>query len=120
MSKSANAGELRTAVSFVNPAVGRETDSEGYPIESKPNVFGDGTKVMVKWVNAHGTEAFTALQLSLRDPATITCRYSDKITQKCLVYRESDPDPYEIISIDNVEQRNVWLEIKVQRKVGAR
>lgn len=28
--------------------------------------------------------------------------------------------PYEIISIDNVEERNQWLEIKVKRKVQAR
>ena len=118
MSKSANAGELRTPVYFKR--VERETDKEGYPIEKEVNVFGGDISVPTKWVNAHGSEAFTALQLSLREPATITCRYSPRITASCLVYRGADPEPYEIISIDNVEERNVWLEIKVQRRVPAR
>lgn len=118
MSKTANAGELITPVFF--KCVERVNDDESYPVEREINVFGEAEQVMVKWVNAHGTEAFTALQLSLREPATITCRYSPKITATCLVYRKDDTFPFEIISIDNVEQRNEWLEIKVQRKVPAR
>lgn len=118
MSKSANAGELRTPVYFI--IVNRTTDAEGYPLEEEVNIFGSGVAMPCKWVNAHGSEAFTALQLSLREPATITCRYSASITEKCLVYKGSDKEPYEIISIDNVEERNKWLEIKVQRRVEAR
>lgn len=118
MSKSANAGELRTPVFFMR--VDRADDDEGYSAQQKANVFGPGKVVRVKWVNAHGSDAFIALQMKLREPATITCRYSPKITPELLVYRSSDPKPYEIISIDNVEERNQWLEIKVQRKVKAR
>lgn len=118
MSKYANAGELRTPVFFKK--VVRETDAEGYPAEKEVNVFGDETAVYVKWVNAHGTETFTAMQLQLREPATLTCRYSPQIDAKCLVYRVGSEEAYEIISIDNVEQRNIWLEIKVQRKEAAR
>lgn len=118
MSKTANPGELNTLVSFIK--IVRENDEESYSQEKKVNVFGKDALVPTKWVNAHGTEAFTALQLSLREPATITCRYSPLITETCLVYRKGDDDPFEIISIDNVEQRNTWLEIKVQRRVPAR
>ena len=118
MSKSANAGELITPVYF--KSVERVNDKESYPAKREINVFGESKEVLVKWVNAHGTEAFTALQLTLREPATITCRYSPRITATCLVYRKGDDDPFEIISIDNVEQRNEWLEIKVQRRVPAR
>lgn len=120
MSKAANAGELRTAVYFLDPSAGRATDDEGYPTGSGGNVFGEGQAVMVKWVNAHGAEAFTALQLQLREPATITCRYSPLITARCLVLRAGDTEPYEIISIDDVEARGAWMEIKVQRRVSAR
>lgn len=118
MSKYANAGELRTPVFFKK--VIRKTDAEGYPAEEEVNVFGDKTAVYVKWVNAHGTETFTAMQMQLREPATLTCRFSRLIDEKCLVYRSGDTQAYEIISIDNVEQRNIWLEIKVQRKEAAR
>ena len=118
MSKSANPGELNTPVFF--KSVERVKDKESYPVEKEINVFGESVSVQVKWVNAHGSEAFTALQLSLREPATITCRYSPKITETCLVYRGDEERPFEIVSIDNVEQRNEWLEIKVKRRVPAR
>ena len=118
MSKYANPGELRTPVYFKH--IKRMTDTEGYPHEIPVNVFGENEAILTKWVNAHGTEAFTALQLSLQEPATITCRYSPLITETCLVYRKGDDKPFEIISIDNVEERNFWMEIKVKRKVPAR
>lgn len=118
MSKSANPGELRTPCFFKR--VDRVKDKESFTTEVEVNVFGEDVILPVKWVNAHGSEAFTALQLALREPATITCRYSPLITETCIVYRRGDPNPFEIISIDNVEERNTWLEIKVQRKVPAR
>lgn len=118
MSKNANAGELRTPVYFKR--IQRSTDAEGFPAETEINVFGEGERVLCKWVNAHGSEVFLAKQLELREPATITMRYSPLINEKLLVYRESDAAPYEIVSLDNVEHRNQWLEIKVQRMVSAR
>lgn len=123
MSKSANPGELRTKVYF--KSIEHSTDDEAFTQEKEVNVFGqteDGVDIpaRVKWVNAHGTEAFTAMQLKLREPATITMRYSPKINPNLLVYKGDDKNPYEIISIDNVEERCRWLEIKVQRKVAAR
>ncbi len=118
MSKSANAGELKTLVKIIS--VAHETDSEGFSNNTEKNVFGEGNAVFVKWVNAHGSEAFVAMQMQLKEPATLTMRYSDKIKADCLVYKGNDPEPFEIISIDNVEERCAWLEIKVQRRVKAR
>lgn len=118
MSKNANAGELRTKIYL--KAIERGTDSEGYPSEQEVNVFGDGKYILCKWVNAHGSETFTTMQLELREPATLTMRYSPLINETLLVYKENDTEPFEVISIDNVEERNIWLEIKVQRKVSAR
>jgi hypothetical protein len=112
MSKSANPGELRTPVEFKR--VKRSTNENGRRIEEYENVFGDGVIVNVKWVNAHGYEAVTAMQLGIRELATITARYSP------LIDRTGDDVPYEIVDVDNVEQRNRWLEIKVQRKMPAR
>ncbi len=118
MSKSANAGELRTAVYVMRTKRGR--DSEGYPIEVNENVFGKDVPLMVKWVNAHGSDAYIAMQMQVREPATLTCRYSPLITNDCLIYKGSDSEPYEIESIDNVMERNAWLEIKVKRREAAR
>ena len=118
MSKTANAGELRTPVYVIR--ISRDMDSEGYPVEIPVNVFGEKVPVMCKWVNAHGSDAYIAMQMQLREPATLTCRFSPLIKPDCLIYKGSDPEPFEIESIDNVEERNAWLEIKVKRREAAR
>lgn len=120
MSKTANAGELRTPIYVVKKT--RTYDSEGYPVETDANVFGDDAVLMCKWVNAHGSDAYIAMQLQARDPATVTCRYSPLITPDCLIYKGSmDSEPFEIVGDpDNVEERNAWLEFKVQRREAAR
>lgn len=119
MSKVANPGELRTKVFFVKNE--RLKDREGNFSDKETNVFGAGVPCMCKWVNAHGNEVFQTMQLEIREPATITTRYSAKLLDpKMIVYKADDPMPFEIISIDNVEEKNKWLEIKVQRESGAR
>ena len=124
MSKRANIAELRTAVYFKK--VVHRVNGNGFPIEEEQGVFGEGVggkgvPVMCKWNNAHGSEAWSASQLELREPATLTTRYSPLLDDAALIlYRENDPEPYEVISNNNVEQRNTWLEIRVQRKVAAR
>ncbi len=123
MSKYANAGELRIPVRFYR--VVRTTDAEGFSSEREVCIFGQDQEgrdqaVLCKWVNAHGTEVLAGMQLQLREPATLTLRFSPLIDQALLVYRNGDPAPYEVISVDNVEGRCRWLEIKVQRKEAAR
>lgn len=118
MSKSANPGELRTPVYI--KSITRRVNENGYPVDTETNIFGSDVPIMCKWVNAHGSEAFTAMEMKLREPATLTCRYTPLINRQCIAYKGSDPVPYEIISIDNVEERNKWLEIKVQRREEAR
>ena len=122
MAKSARAGELQTVVYFRR--VIKDTDEEGYPRQREEYVFTDrdGREqgIHCKWVNAHGTEVFSAMQLQIREPATLTMRYSPLISADMLVYKGMDPRPYEIISVNNVEDRGKWLEIKVQRKGAAR
>lgn len=111
MAKYVNAGELRTPVKFIK--IERTKDTDGYPIEVKKTVL----ETKCKWVNVHGTEVFTAMQQQLREPATITMRYSPLINAKLTIYK--DTDMYEVISINDVEDRHKWLEIKVQRKTEA-
>lgn len=117
MAKYANAGELRTPV-IVERCIETQ-DADGYPARAWENVFGQG-EYRVKWVNAHGTEVYESMSLDLREPATLTGRYSPLITPQCRIVKAGDPEPYEIISIDDVENRHQWLEIKVQRMVSAR
>ena len=123
MAKYANAGELRTIVYFKQ--VIRITDADGFTEETENNVFGQDefgqdVPVKCKWENAHGTEVFAGMQLKLKEPATLTMRYSPKINKQLLCYIKGDKNPYELISIDNVNNLGRWLELKIQRKEGAR
>jgi len=124
MSKEANAGELRTPV--IVEAFTDTTDSDGYKSKAWANVFGDDQTLKVKWVNAHGVEVYESMRLELREPATLTARFSPLITPECRILKAVDANKedaeqlyYEIISLDNVEDRDQWLEIKVQRMVKA-
>lgn len=122
MARQANVGELRTRIYIRR--LDKSSDDEGVAEERAESVFDPGAdgKERVwhcKWVNAYGTEAVTAMQLQIREPATLTMRYSDKIKADCLIYRLGDRSPYQIISVNDVEERHTWLEVKVCRKQAA-
>lgn len=123
MAKQASAGELRTRI-YIRKMV-KKTDSEGSASGREESVFPpgqDGKERMwhCKWVNAYGGEVFIAMQAQVQEPATLTMRYSPKIQPDHLIYKLGDPVPYEIISINDVEERHTWLEIKVKRRRAAR
>ncbi len=48
--------------------------------------------------------------------ATISMRYKSGIDEDCLIYKSGESLPYRIISVDDVEGRRRWLEIKVTKK----
>lgn len=123
MARQASAGELRTRI-YIRKTV-KDTDGEGSACERKESVFAPGAdggeRVWhCKWVNAYGTEAMTAMQFQIQEPATLTMRYSPLIRPDCLIYKLGDPVPYEIVSVNDVEDRHRWLEVKVHRREAAR
>ncbi len=121
MAKQAQAGELRTRI-YIRRTV-KASDHEGSPVQREESVFTPKDPERVwhcKWVNAYGTEVFTAMQLQVQEPATLTMRYSALIRPDCLIYKLGDPVPYEIISVNDVEDRHCWLEVKVRRMGAAR
>ena len=123
MAKRASAGELRTRI-YIRRVV-KKPDKEGVPIHQEESVLRpmpDGRERVwrCKWVNAYGGEVFTAMQAQVQEPATLTMRYCRQLQVDQLIYREKDPAPYEIISINDVEERHAWMEVKVQRRRAAR
>ncbi len=113
MSKGANPGEFRTLIEIKRKQ--QTQDAEGFPIIEWENVFGDA--VRCKWVNAHGQEVYENMRLDLREPATLTMRFSAMVTPECIICKRGDPQPYEIISLNDVLEQHRILEIRVQRKV---
>lgn len=114
MAKDARAGEMRTKILVQESRGG--TNSNGIEGET----WEDAVTRYCKWVNAHGSEVFDAKQAGLSEFATLTMRYTEKVTPTCRVFKGSDPRPYEIISVNDVEDRHIWLEVKVHRKVRAK
>lgn len=123
MAKRAGAGDLNTRI-YVRKTI-KTVDEDGVPREVEESAFppGPGGKERAwhcKWVNAYGNEVFTAMQMQVQEPATLTMRYSPAVRPDQLIYKLGDPDPYEIIGINDVENRHCWLEVKVRRKEAAR
>lgn len=118
MAKKASPGEMRTKI--IVEAYTETQDADGYPVKAWVNVFGAGKRRHTKWVNAHGTEAYEAMRMELKEPATLTMRYSPLIIPQCRITKVGDTEPFEIISMNDVENRHEWLEIKVQRVVSAK
>lgn len=120
MARQARAGELRTKIMVFDVASTGGQDRDGFRVGGKVNVFGADEVRFCKWVNAYGREVLDAKQLGLVEPATLTMRYTPKLTTTCEIYKGKDTQPYEVISINDVENRHMWLEVRVQRKVAAR
>ena len=114
MAKSAGAGELRTKI-IIEAKTGGRT-SNGYSGEEWANVFPDGRAVFCKWVNAYGSDVIEVRRAGLEEYATLTMRYTARLAPDCRITRAGERRPYEVISINDVEDRHVWLEVKVHRR----
>lgn len=110
MAYSANIGEMRTKVRFYK--IQKNRDADGFPAEILIDVF--GAPCWCKWVNTHGSELSEDMRLELKETATLTMHYSDKIDIEAVVIKNGIR--YEIISLNNVEEKNTWLEIKIKRR----
>jgi SPP1 family predicted phage head-tail adaptor len=105
--KVTNPGELRTQVTLQSRTVSTETGGFLTPAGSTIAV------VWARWVNTHGSEAWTAASMGAEQAATVTIRYRSGIDRTCAVLKGSDR--YEIVSIDNIGERSEYLELKVKR-----
>lgn len=132
MAKSAFAGEMRTKVTIQREDA--VTRPNGYTEMAWESIFPG--PVWCKWVNSHGTEVFDALRLELGEVVTLTMRYSPLVDIRCRVLHAGDaaavaaaPEAareelarklaYSIISLDNVEDKGEYLEIKLRRRSPA-
>lgn len=105
--KVTNPGELRTSVVLASRTVYK--DAGGF----QRSRFEAVATIWAKWVNVHGSEAWTANSVQATEAATVTIRYrSDVDLTNCL---DKNGKIFEIVSIDNIQERNEYLELKVKR-----
>jgi len=104
--KVTNPGEFRTRVTLKQRTVTK--DAGGFQKEALVTV----ATVWAKWVGVHGLEAWAANANNALRAATVTIRYRDDIDETWVA--SEGGDDYEIISIDDLQNRHDYLELKVQ------
>lgn len=104
--KVTNPGDYRTRVTLKKRTVVKGTG--GFQTPSLITL----AMVWAKWVNVHGSEAWAANAVNAMRAATVTIRYRDDIDETCTVVL--DGNNYEITSMDNIQQRNEYIELKLQ------
>lgn len=103
-----NPGELRTSITLKSRTV--TIGASGFPVDTWSAI----DTVWAKWTNVHGQEAWIAQTAQAGQAATVLIRYRSDVDPTCVVYKGSDK--YEIVSMDNIGERNEYIELKVIRK----
>lgn len=96
-----------------------ETDVNGAPEVSY--VDADPALDLCNWKGKGGTESTEAGTLTVADTAEVVMWYRPDVNQRDrLLLNDDVKSAYEIISPpDNIEMRNMWLILKVNRAVNA-
>ncbi len=108
--KVVNPGQLNTKI-VLKPRDGVK-DAGGFvqPVETQK------ITVWARWINTHGAEAMQASASGFNDLATALIRYRPEVDETWrVVYRGKS---YEIKSIDNVREKNEYLELRLARTGG--
>jgi head-tail adaptor len=111
--KTTNPGSLRVNVSLQTPTIVK--DAGGAQVPGWATLTGGDVKC--KWTNVHGSEVWQSQAVQAIEPATVLIRYFAALTTACTILKGSVR--YKIVSIDNVQERNEYMEIKVQRVKGS-
>ncbi|MAT45364.1 MAG: hypothetical protein CL609_23795 [Anaerolineaceae bacterium] len=107
--KPTNPGQLRTRITLKRRVVNK--DAGGFPSVSTETI----TQVLSRWKNVHGSEVWAAEVAQAQQAATVLIRYRSDLDETCLV--DKGGQLFEIVSIDNIEERSEYIELKVKRTV---
>ena len=110
--RTTNPGELRTPITlqvatFVEDSGGARKQAWSNFV-SNPNVY-------AKWVNAHGPETAAQAEISIQR-ATVTIRYRSDVNNATAILKGSER--WQVKSIDNIQNRNEYLELQVELVKG--
>ncbi len=105
--KVINPGELRTPVTLQRRSAG--SDAGGFQVPTWSPI----AAVWARWTNVHGAEVWAAQTVQAEQPATVLIRYLAGLDTTCAILNGSDL--FEIVSIDDIQNRHEYLELKVRR-----
>lgn len=105
--RTSNPGDLRNRITLQSRTITSEDGGFQHP------AWTTIADVWAKWSNVHGSEAWTAASLQAEQAATVVIRYRSDVNVRCAVLKGSTR--YEIVSIDDIQERHEYLELKVKR-----
>lgn len=108
--KITNPGEMRTQIVLGQASL--TALSGGFQRKSYTAV----TTVWAKWTNIHGAEVWAAESVQASEPATVLMRYHPTIDPAWGV--QKDGVWFDIVSLDDIQERHEYIELKVKRTVG--
>lgn len=103
--KISNPGEMRTQIKLKRRSI---TKASGFQSITPVIV----ATVWAKWVNVHGSEVWAAQAAQVKEAATVLIRYREDVDTTCII--EKGGQDWEVVSVDNIQERNEYLEIKVK------
>ena len=109
-----NVADMRTRITFRQPTITK--DDGGAQVAGFANIATNPT-VWARWINAHGEESVTSDALKSVQRATVTVRYRSDILVTWQILK--DGLAWQIVSIDEVQDRNRWIELMVERAKGS-
>lgn len=107
---SVRIGELRTQITFQEPTVSK--DPGGAQSATWANVASNPT-VWARWTYDHGQEQVASEAEVAVQRATVTVRYRADVVSTWRVLL--DGNAWRILSVDQVQERNRWTEMRVER-----
>lgn len=105
-----NPGEMRDRITFQSPTL--SSDAGGAQTKTYANV-GTNPTVWARWINDHGQEAVQSEALKSAQRATVTVRHREDILTTWRVLKDSEA--WQVLSVDQVQGRNHWVELRVER-----
>ena len=106
-----NPGDLRTKITLQKPTITKAAG--GAQVVTWSTI----ATVWAKWINVHGSEVWQSQAVQAVSPATVLIRYRADVDASCSILKGTER--YEIVSPDNIQERNEYLELKVKRATGS-
>jgi len=119
MALSSTTGNMSSKV--VIKRLVESVNENGYPVKEWQDIF--SAPCWCYWINASGAEVNQYDSVDLKENATITMRYTNKVSVRDRVWMYGDEfddeHAFEIINVNNAKNQRRFLELKVRRVVEA-
>lgn len=123
--KPFNPGELKTRIVLASKTLVK--NDGGFQVPGYVFI----SEALCRWINVHGQETWAADARGAIKPATIMLRYRTDIDETCVVVKDatveevieddeitgytfSGGEIYEIVSMDNIQELNEYIELKIK------